>query len=53
VRTPIQTDYQFISAAECKELTGFFFGSEMTGTLQPDGTMILPEWTGAWHLRKA
>lgn len=53
VRTPIQTDYRFQSAIECHELTGFFFGSAMTGTLQPDGTMILPEWTGAWHLRVA
>ncbi|MFN5061001.1 MAG: class I SAM-dependent methyltransferase [Chloroflexota bacterium] len=53
VRTPIQTDYRFVSETECRELTGFFFGSEMTGTLQPDGTMILPEWTGAWHLRVA
>ncbi|MFZ9857337.1 MAG: class I SAM-dependent methyltransferase [Roseiflexaceae bacterium] len=53
VRTPIQTDYRFESETECRELTGFFFGSEMAGTLQPDGTMILPEWTGAWHLQVA
>jgi ubiquinone/menaquinone biosynthesis C-methylase UbiE len=53
VRTPIQTDYRFVSAAECRELTGFFFGSEMTGMLQPDGTMILPEWTGVWHRHKS
>ncbi|MBM4413081.1 MAG: class I SAM-dependent methyltransferase [Chloroflexi bacterium] len=53
VRTPIQTDYRFMSADECHALTGFFFGSVMTGTLQADGSMILPEWTGAWHRRNA
>lgn len=53
VRTPIQTDYRFESADECRALTGFFFGTAMEGTLQPDGTMILPEWTGAWHVRKS
>jgi ubiquinone/menaquinone biosynthesis C-methylase UbiE len=52
VRTPIATDYRFTSAAECAELTGFFFGVAMTGIPQPDGSAILPEWTGAWVYRR-
>lgn len=52
VRTPIATDYRFVSPTECAELTGFFFGVAMTGALQPDGSVILPEWTGAWVYRR-
>jgi ubiquinone/menaquinone biosynthesis C-methylase UbiE len=51
-RTPISTDYRFVSQAECQELTGFFFGVTLTGVEQADGSVILPEWTGAWHYRK-
>ncbi len=53
VRTPIATDYRFVSSAECAELTGFFFGVAMPGVVQPDGSAILPEWTGAWVYRRA
>lgn len=52
VRTPIRTDYRFVSQAECQELTGFFFGVVLTGLEQADGSVMLPEWTGAWHYRK-
>ena len=53
VRTPIATDYRFASPAECAKLTEFFFGVAMQGALQPDGSAVLPEWTGAWVYRRA
>ncbi|MCX6016263.1 MAG: class I SAM-dependent methyltransferase [Chloroflexales bacterium] len=49
--TPVSTDYRFISTDEAAELTEFFFGMTLTGTRQPDGTAIVPEWTGAFSLR--
>lgn len=49
--TPISTDYRFASSAEAAELTEFFFGMTLTGNPQPDGTAIVPEWTGAFVRR--
>jgi hypothetical protein len=51
VPTPVRTDYRFASVAEATELTEFFFGMALTGTAQPDGTAIVPEWTGAFVRR--
>jgi hypothetical protein len=51
VCTPVSTDYRFASVAEATELTEFFFGMALTGTLQSDGTAIVPEWTGAFVRR--
>jgi SAM-dependent methyltransferase len=51
VCTPVSTDYRFASVAEATELTEFFFGMALTGTAQPDGTAIVPEWTGAFVRR--
>jgi ubiquinone/menaquinone biosynthesis C-methylase UbiE len=52
-RTALATDYRFESAAEAARLTAFFFGVAMDSTVQPDGRAIVPEWTGAWQVRRA
>ncbi len=52
-RTALATDYQFESAAEAARLTAFFFGVAMDSTVHPDGRAVVPEWTGAWQVRRA
>ena len=53
VCTPLATDYRFASAAEATRLTQFFFGVAMESTVQADGRAIVPEWMGAWQVRRA
>ncbi len=52
-RTAIATHYRFASVAEATRLTQFFFGFAMDSSAQADGSAIVPEWTGAWQVRRA
>ena len=52
VCTPLVTDYRFVSAAEAARLTEFFFGVAMQSVEQSDGSAVVPEWTGAWQVRR-
>jgi hypothetical protein len=52
VCTPLMTDYRFASAADAARLTEFFFGVAMESVVQTDGRAVVPEWTGAWQVRR-
>jgi ubiquinone/menaquinone biosynthesis C-methylase UbiE len=47
----IRTDYRFASVDEAVDLTGFFFGAEMTAQVLQKQSTILPECTGVWWRR--
>ncbi len=44
----VATDYDFGSMERAAELTGFFFGDEMTDKVKRNGWSRVPEWTGIW-----
>jgi ubiquinone/menaquinone biosynthesis C-methylase UbiE len=44
----IRTDYRFASREEARDLSEFFFGSEMPSRLTGPGGSDLPECTGVW-----
>ena len=46
--TWIRTDYRFETAELADQLTGFFFGDEMTARIQRGPQVTLPECTGVW-----
>ncbi len=48
VSTWIRTDFQFVSVAEARELTTFFFRGDVSGKLISREPAILPECTGIW-----
>ncbi len=48
VFTWIRTDFQFVSMAEARELTTFFFRGDVSGKLISREPAILPECTGIW-----
>jgi ubiquinone/menaquinone biosynthesis C-methylase UbiE len=49
----IRTDYLFPDAAIARELTEFFFGSEMLTTIEFHSQPILPECTGLWVCQRS
>ena len=44
----IRTDYQFESLVEAVTLTRFFFGDDLAGKVEKEGSRIVPECTGIW-----
>jgi ubiquinone/menaquinone biosynthesis C-methylase UbiE len=50
--TWIRTDYQFASMDEALDLSGFFFGEELSAKVKNNRWTILPECTGVWWLEK-
>jgi ubiquinone/menaquinone biosynthesis C-methylase UbiE len=49
----MRTDYQFPNSATARDLTQFFFGSEMLEYISPDPQPILPECTGIWVCQRS
>jgi ubiquinone/menaquinone biosynthesis C-methylase UbiE len=50
--TWFRTDYRFASLAEAVELVQFFFGDALADQVRAADSLILPECTGLWWLRK-
>ena len=48
----VRTDYRFVSWDEARALVPFFFGDAMlSACYEEDGSVILPECTGLWHVK--
>lgn len=46
----IRTDYKFESLEEAEDLSRFFFGDELGGTVKENNWVVLPECTGVWWM---
>jgi SAM-dependent methyltransferase len=49
----LRTDYRFVSNAEAKRITGYFFGSDFEKNLFFDEVGIVKEFTGVWSVTKS
>jgi ubiquinone/menaquinone biosynthesis C-methylase UbiE len=47
-KTIIRSDYQFNSVQHAIEVLAFFFGQELTASIEKKSWRSVPEWTGIW-----
>jgi ubiquinone/menaquinone biosynthesis C-methylase UbiE len=45
-----RTDYKFDNLPEAVDLVKFFFGEELAGEVEKNGSLVLPECTGIWWI---